>query len=89
MLTRPLTISVAVNYAPDTEMLEYLCGENERDTGHLVGSAAKGIKLSPATLDKYVGIMTFAKGLRAPNRFFQGNQPSRSRMASCTTTTFL
>jgi hypothetical protein len=70
MLTRSLTISVAVNYAPDTEMLEYLCGENERDTGHLVGNAAGGIKLSPAILDKYVGSYEFRDGPAGTESFF-------------------
>jgi len=38
-LTKPLTMSVAVNYAVDADMLEYVCNEDERDTEHLVGTA--------------------------------------------------
>ena len=29
--TKPWTINVAVNLVPDTEMLEYVCLENEKD----------------------------------------------------------
>jgi len=41
----------------DTEPLEYLCNENERDAQHLVGKASdeKGIQVAPAILAKYVG----------------------------------
>ena len=40
-LISPLTLSVAVNYAADTDMLEYVCNEDERDTEHLVGTAVR------------------------------------------------
>jgi hypothetical protein len=53
-LTRPLSISVALNYAPDTEMLESIC-ENERDAAHLVGKADSGVNIDPAVLAKYAG----------------------------------
>ncbi len=53
-LTRPLTFSLAVNYAPDTEMLETVC-ENERSTAHLVGKANAGLKVDETVLAKYVG----------------------------------
>jgi len=53
-LVRPLSISIAVNYAPDTDMLESVC-ENERDTQHLVGGAENGVKIDPAVLARYAG----------------------------------
>ena len=53
-LTHPLTFSVAVNYEPDTSMIETIC-ENERDAGHLVGRADAPVKVSPAVLAKYAG----------------------------------
>ena len=61
-LTRPLTISVAVNYAPDTEMLENVCNEDERDTARLSAVANARISLSPSVLDKYVGTYEFRGG---------------------------
>jgi len=70
MMTRPLTISVPVNYAPDTDMLEYLCGENERDTGHLVGTANKGVEVSSALLSKYTGKYEFHDGPAGTESFF-------------------
>jgi hypothetical protein len=57
--TKPWTITVDVNFVPDTELLEYVCNENEKDHGHLVGSVQdekKGeVRVSPETLSKYVG----------------------------------
>jgi hypothetical protein len=73
MMTRPLTVSVAVNYAPDTDMLEYLCAENNRDLGHLVGKASEGAKVAPAVLDKYVGKYAFSQGPPGTESFFPRN----------------
>jgi hypothetical protein len=56
--TRPWTVSFGVNLAADTEMLEYVCGENERDRTHLIGRTAeeKKVTVSPEILTKYVGV---------------------------------
>ena len=70
MLTRPLSISLAVNYAPDTDMLEYVCSENERDTAHLVSKANKGVQLSPAVLARYAGKYEFREGPAGTESFF-------------------
>lgn len=61
MLTHPLTISLPVNYQPDTAMLEWEC-ENERDTPHLAVPKKQGVNLSPETLAKYTGAYKFAGG---------------------------
>lgn len=57
--TKPVTIALGVNYVPDTEMLEYVCNENERDSAHLVGNASdeiKGdVKIDPRVLSRYAG----------------------------------
>jgi hypothetical protein len=34
---KPWTIDVAVDFMPDTELLEHVCNENEKDHAHLVG----------------------------------------------------
>ena len=56
---KPVTIALGVNYVPDTEMLEYVCNENERDSGHLVGTVSdevKGdVKVSSQVLSRYAG----------------------------------
>lgn len=57
-LARPLSISLPVNYMPDTEMQESVCNENEQDRAHITGKSGKlsdGVKLSAGALAKYVG----------------------------------
>ena len=68
-LTRPLTISVTVNYQPDTDMLETIC-ENERDSAHLVGKANAGVKIDPAVLAKYAGRYELREGSPVIAGFF-------------------
>ena len=61
-LTRPLTISLKVDYAADTDMLENECNENNRDAGHLSGQETAHAKPSPAVLERYVGTYEFPVG---------------------------
>ena len=61
---RPWTISIEVNYAPDTELLEYVCNENERDVKHFVVTdedrkRSRGVKIAPEQLAKYPGVYCF------------------------------
>jgi hypothetical protein len=63
-LTKPLTLSLAVNYRPDTDMLENVCNENSRDKVHMVGTASTGLPLNPAILGKYTGRYEFRQGSR-------------------------
>jgi hypothetical protein len=53
--TKPITVTLAVNFLPDTKMLEYVCNENEKDSGHLVGKASDEVKLSSQVLSRYAG----------------------------------
>jgi len=55
---RPWTISFSASYAPDTEMLESVCAENERDREHLVGrtTSEKKVVVPRETLAKYTGV---------------------------------
>ena len=57
--TKPFSVILAVNFVPDTEMLEYVCNENERESVHLVGKASdevKGeVKISAQVLSQYAG----------------------------------
>jgi len=68
-LTKPLTLSLAVNYAADSDMLENVCNENNRDKIHMVGTANKGVQLNPAVLAKYAGRYEFREGARAVPNF--------------------
>jgi hypothetical protein len=63
-LTKPLTLSLAVNYRPDTDMLENVCNENNRDKVHLVGVASTSVHVNAATLAKYTGRYEFREGSR-------------------------
>jgi hypothetical protein len=63
-LTKPLTISLRVNYRADTDMLENVCNENNRDRVHLVGVARTGLQLDAGILAKYVGRYEFRDGSR-------------------------
>jgi hypothetical protein len=63
-LTKPLSLSLAVNYAADTDMLENVCNENNRDKVHMVGTANTGVQLSSAVLEKFVGRYEFREGSR-------------------------
>jgi len=70
-LTKPLSISLAVNYAADTDMLENVCNETDRNKVHMVSTANTGVQLSPTVLAKYVGTYEFHAG--SPNvRAFMG-----------------
>jgi len=70
-LTKPLSFSLALSYAPDTEMLEAIC-EGDRDSAHLVGKAKTGLELSSARLERYVGTYEF-RGGSARVAGFMGN----------------
>lgn len=73
-LIRPLTISVGVNYAADTDMLEYVCAEDERDTEHLVGTAKAATHPSTAMLARYAGEYKFRDGVISSRDFFGPDQ---------------
>jgi hypothetical protein len=57
--TRPWTITVDVRLAPDTELLENVCNENEKDRHRLVGrledERARQVKVSAHILEQYAG----------------------------------
>lgn len=35
--TKPWTVTLSFTLTPDTDLIEYVCSENEKDIGHLVG----------------------------------------------------
>jgi hypothetical protein len=65
--SRPLTVTVRATLVPDTDLLEYVCSENEKDRQGrlLVGTATeemkaiKPVKVSPQILSQYVGTYDF------------------------------
>jgi hypothetical protein len=68
-LTKPLSFSLAVNYAADTDMLENVCNESDRNKVHMVATANTGVELSPAVLAKYAGRYEFSDGSRVVAAF--------------------
>jgi hypothetical protein len=73
-LTKPLSISLAVTYAADTDMLENVCNEDERDTARLKSKANKGVQLSSAVLAKYAGTYEFREGSTVVSGFMGRTQ---------------
>jgi hypothetical protein len=63
VFSRPVTFDVKVDFVPDTEMLEYVCNENERDHARLVGKASddkkNAVKVAREVLARYVGAYEF------------------------------
>jgi hypothetical protein len=56
---KPWTARLEMQYRADTDLLEYVCAENEKDSVHLVGSLSddtkNAVKVAPEILSKYVG----------------------------------
>jgi hypothetical protein len=77
VLTRPLRISLAVNYAADTDLLENVCNESDRNKVHMISAANTGIQVSPEILAKYAGAYEYRQG--SPNvRAFMGKSQNVS-----------
>jgi hypothetical protein len=60
-----LTAKVTGTLVPDTDLLEYVCAENERDRPKLIGTSSEvkkqyqPVKVAPAVLAQYVGTYDF------------------------------
>ena len=61
---KPLTFKLGVTYAPDTDMLETVCNESDRNRMHMISTANQGIKLTPEVMAKYTGHYEFVSGSR-------------------------
>ena len=73
-LTKPITRSIALTYAADTDMLEAVCNENNRDVPRLVGIATARVEVRPQVLARYVGRYVFKRGIRAIPTFMGATQ---------------
>ena len=62
--TKPFTITIKAEIVPDSEILEYVCAENEKDHQHLVGTIfdpkPPAVAVAPEVLSKYTGAYEFA-----------------------------
>jgi hypothetical protein len=61
-LMEPWVVPFKYEYDADTEQIEYVCNENERDHQHLIGKASdqKGVEVAKDILAKYVGSYEFS-----------------------------
>jgi len=68
---KPWTVNVIGELTPDSDLLEYVCKENEKDSAHMVGKASdlKAVGVAPDVLTKYVGVYSGADRLGRPLRF--------------------
>jgi hypothetical protein len=61
---KPFTITIKAEIVPDTEVLEYVCAENEKDHRHLVGTVSDSkppaVTVASEVLARYVGSYEFA-----------------------------
>jgi hypothetical protein len=61
---KPFTITIHAEIVPDTEVLEYVCAENEKDHRHLIGTVSDSkpaaVTVAPEVLARYVGSYEFA-----------------------------
>jgi hypothetical protein len=57
---RSWTLRITGNLMPDSDLLEFVYNENEKDRAHLVGKASdvKGVEVAPEILAKYAGVYT-------------------------------
>jgi hypothetical protein len=56
---RPWTITTELLFDPDTELLEYVCNENEKSRQHFVqpqSQSSTEVRVDPAVLAKYIGL---------------------------------
>ena len=78
--SRPWTVSTELLFDPDTEMLEYVCTENEKDRQHFVQPAATSssgeFHVDPAILARYVGVyrITTPRGESTATITVEGDQ---------------
>jgi hypothetical protein len=67
VFSTPVTVRLGAQYVPDTELLEFVCVENEKSRAHIVGTASDLVKrdlemavtVSREILARYVGTYDF------------------------------
>jgi hypothetical protein len=68
---RAWSVPLKAEFVADSEMLEYVCNENQKDVTHLVGKASddkkNAVKVSPQILAKYTGGYSFKDPTDAGN----------------------
>ena len=64
LYAKPWTVVINASLVPDTELVEYVCAENEKDRQHLVGKASDDnkyeVKVVLEILVNYIGMYEFS-----------------------------
>jgi|SoiMethySBSTD1v2_1073268.scaffolds.fasta_scaffold03527_18 hypothetical protein len=83
--TKPIKIPVEATLRADTELIEYVCNENERSRAHLVGTADDDKKLQVAVaadvLARYAGVYKFPPFLPGDREFLVTVTPKDGALA--------
>ena len=70
---RPWTVKVTGDLVPDSDLLECVCSENNKDISHLVGKAADAksaaVEVAPEILARYTGVYAGTRPSGLPIRF--------------------
>ena len=77
--TRPWTVTTELLFDADTELLEFVCNENEKSRQHFVqptSTSSAPVRVEPAILAKYVGVyqVTTPRGETKATLTVQGDQ---------------
>jgi hypothetical protein len=63
VFSKAVTVDVKVDFVPDTDLLEYICNENEKSHARMVGKASddkkNAVKVAREVLARYVGAYEF------------------------------
>jgi hypothetical protein len=98
---RTWTVKVTGELLADSDLLEYVCNENEKDSAHMVGKASdeKSIEVAPEVLAKYAGAYATITRLGRPIRYdiypsgrelwFSRDGGSKQLLAPVSNTTFV
>jgi hypothetical protein len=62
------TVKVTGNFMPDSDLLEYVCNENNKGSAHLVGKAI-AVEVAPEVVAKYAGVYAGTTPSGRPARF--------------------
>jgi hypothetical protein len=101
--TRPWTIKATRELMPESDLLEYVCNENNKDIPHLVGKASDAngaaVEVAPETLATYAGVYAGTRPGGRPIRFeifpsgrelwFSRDGAARQRLTPIANTKFL
>jgi hypothetical protein len=65
VFAKPVTVPIHMELIADAEMLEYACGENEKDRAHMpAGTAAIDVKIPSEVLKSYAGSYDVKQGAK-------------------------